>query len=302
MSNELPEWYIEWVTRVSNVVSFKFPFKGTDAEVRYLSWLADDVKPKYRRWFAIDPDEYMEEAQVVWTFVHLQMEKYALWKRTQKSKPLYKKHLPEIEGGLKLIDKLKEKYPDVKWMPEQVVRDKDDRYQGTIDLIRIDEENKTVYLYDWKTFWIAKKKWKLPNKYKRPTEKLKKLNLQLSLYAETYRQKWYKIGGIYWVYLHETGCYEYELDLYSTKDINQILKEYNLSLSDLPDSTKEIINNITNMSFDLPMTIEILEPTKTYGNVKIGLDLSKVDNGKTAQENVDELCKKARYIATKMKD
>lgn len=290
----LPKWYKEWIDRVSNIVSFVFPFKWTPAEQRYLDWLADNVSPKLKRGYAIPVEEYMEEACSVGTFVHLQLEKHSLWKRVQRSHKLFKKHQTEIESWMAHIDKLNKDFPlENSWFPETVVCDNKNRYQWTIDLVRIDEDNKTVYLYDWKTYWIAKKKWKLPNKYKSQTEKYKKLALQLSLYAETFRQKWYKIGWIYWLFLHETWCYETELKLYSTEDIDKILLDYRAS--------KIIKNNPNiNMSFNLPFKVEILEPTKAYGNVKLTLDLANIDNWKTDKENIDELIKKSKYIASKL--
>lgn len=286
----LPEWYIEWVERVSNIVSFKFPFKGTNAETRYLDWLADNVNPKRKRWFAIAPQDYMDEACSVWTFIHLQMEKYSLWKRLQKSKPLYKIHEREIDHWVKFIDKLTEKYPDAKWLPEQVVRDKDNRYQWTIDLIRVDEKNKTVYLYDWKTFWIAKKKWNLPDEYKKHTHKLKKLALQLSLYAETYRQKGYKIGWIYWVCLHRTWCYEYELDLYTTDEIDALLALFSLSQADKDIEFKQITD----------MIIELRKPTEQYGYCNVTIDMYKETDWKTAYEKIDEAKQAIAYITNKI--
>lgn len=281
----LPEWYIEWVTRVSNVVGFKYPFKWTPAEARYLNWLADNVNPKYKRGFAIEPQEYMDEACDIWTFVHLQMEKYSLGKRTQKSNKLYKSHINEIDGWIKYIDQLKEEYPNAIWKPEQVVRDEKNRYQWTIDLIRIDEENKTVYLYDWKTFWIAKKKWNLPNKYKKPTPKLVKLALQLSLYAETYIQKGYKIWWIYGVYLHETGCYEYKLEQWTTRQINNLLRTF------YTDNDKTIeINHITEM------IIEMRKPTIQYGYMNITIDMYKEAEWVTAEWKIDEAKDLFAYI------
>ena len=281
----LPEWYIEWVTRVSAIVNFKYPFKGTPTETIYLNWLADNVNPKHKRGFAINPQEYMDEACDIWTFIHLQMEKHILGKRTQKSNKLYKAHIDEINWGIEYINKLKEEYPNAIWKPEQVVIDGKNRYQWTIDLVRIDETNKTVYLYDWKTFGIAKKKWNLPNKYKKPTSKLIKLALQLSLYAEIYKQKGYKIGGIYGIYLHETGCYEYKLKQWTTKQIDNLLKAF------YADTDKTIeINYITDM------IITMRKPTVQYGYVEITIDMYKETEWATAKDKVAEAKDLFAYI------
>ena len=69
----LPEGYLEWVERVSNIVSFAFPFKGTNAEDKYEEWLGDYGMFNGRRWYAIDRKEYEKEACDVWTFIHLQL-------------------------------------------------------------------------------------------------------------------------------------------------------------------------------------------------------------------------------------
>lgn len=284
----LPEWYIDWITRVSSIVSYVYPFKGTDAEIRYLDWLADNVNPKWKRGFAINPQEYMDEACNVWTYVHLQMENYIEWKKPDKRTKNYKLHKNEIDWWIKYIDKLKELYPKAIWKPEQIVRDEFDRYQWTIDLIRIDEGNKTVYLYDWKTFWIAKKKWWLPNKYKKPSQKLVKLSLQLSLYANIYIQKWYKIWGIYGVYLHESGCYEYKLNQWTTDDINIVLARYFLS-SYLPRHILNIVKEIIIINHIIKdMIIEIRKPTIKYWYVNIIIDMYKEQNGATLEDKIKE--------------
>lgn len=300
--NELPEGYVKGVARVSNIVSFVFPFEGNGKE-RYLSWLADDVKPEHKRGYAICPKMYMKEAQDVGTFIHLQMENKIKGKPINKRNPFYKAHKEEIVAWIAHIDALNDKYGDSGWQTEVVMREENNLFQGTIDLVRVDEKTKTVFLYDWKTYWIAKKRWNLPNKYKKQTDKYKKLALQLSLYAYTWKQKGYKIGWIYWLYLHETGCYETELKLYTNSEIEEILGSFIIA-----EDEKNNSNNKNSMeeqeivaSFDLPMVVEILEPTKQYGNVKVSLDLSKIDNGKTDKENVDELIKKAKYIAGNLK-
>lgn len=207
----LPDWYKEWVERVSNIVSFVYPFSWEDKQ-RYLKWLNIN-------W--IEEKTYMEEACTIGTFVHDAMERRILKKKQKKKDEAYALHKDEIEYWLSYLKALK-------WelIPEVIILDKKERYQGTTDLVRVDEETKTVWLYDWKTWWIAKKRFNLPNKYRKPYSKLKKVALQLSLYAEYYREKGYEIGGIYVVWLHETGCYPFELDLYSSESLNEILTNF----------------------------------------------------------------------------
>ena len=50
------------------------------------------------------------------------------------------------------------------------------------------------------------------------------------------------------------------------------------------------------------MEFKILVPTVTYGNVECRFNLDKIDNGKTAQENIDDAVAKVNYLAKKMKE
>lgn len=269
----LPEWYKEWIDRVSNIVSFVFPFDW-NSKKRYLDWLE-------LNW--INEDEYLKEAQDVWTFVHLQLEKKVLKKRLQKSKPLFNLHQAEIEFWIEYLEWL-----DGDFIPEKVVIDSQERYQGTIDLVRIDEKNKKVWLYDWKTWGIAKKKYWLPNKYKKPYDKIKKVALQLSLYAEYYRNLGYTVEWIYVLWLHETGCYEYELELYSTRKLNHIIRAYQKA-----KNRKIQINHISDM------IIELRKPTEQYGYINITIDMYKEQSWKTKEELIEEWIDAINYIVNK---
>lgn len=199
MVEELPKGYIPWIDRVSNIVSFNFPFEWNSKE-QYLKWLEKNNIPE---------EEYLEEAQIVWTFVHLQLEKYLLLEPLDLTDRLFNLHKKEIEWWLEFLRDLFIK--PWKLLSEVVVLDEKQRFQGSIDLIRIDEKTKTVWLYDWKTWGIAKKKWWLNNSPTKNVDKLKKVALQLSLYAEVYRQKGYKIWWIAVLWLHNDWLIEYSL-------------------------------------------------------------------------------------------
>jgi len=67
--------------------------------------------------------------------------------------------------------------------------DKEERYQGSSDLVLVHKTKKKVIIIDWKSFGISKSfflvkgtKKPLPNKYKKPYDKIKKGRLQFSLY------------------------------------------------------------------------------------------------------------------------
>jgi len=267
--NIMPEWYMDDIARVSKIVEFVYPFEW-DGKQRYLDWLADNVPEKRKRGFSIDEEEYMKEAQDVGTFVHLQMENRINWDNQDVDNPLYTLHKEEIEHWLDYIDNLTEEWWE--FLTEVYVRDLDDRYQGSIDLVLIHHEKKLIKLFDWKTWGIAKKRYNMPNKYSKPYSKLKKLSLQLSLYANTYIQKWYKIEWIYWVWLHDTWAYEFKLPLISSEEIDDILIRYFIkdNIPDIPD----LIINIENM------IIEIQSPTwlqYEYVNIKVDTTEDKRD-------------------------
>ena len=221
-----PVGYKKWIERVSNIVSFVFPFEGNSKE-RYIKWL-------WLHW--VPEDEYLDEAKLVWTFVHKQMETWG----GGRNSALYELHKEEIEYWLSFIRKLS-KYWELHH--EQYIRDYKNRYQWTADLVVINEKKKKVYIYDYKTWGIAKKKWNIlyyifgvlmlripiflmKNTYKKPYDKIKKVALQLSLYGEYYRQLGYSLELISVLWLHETGCYEYKLPIYTTNEINSILEKY----------------------------------------------------------------------------
>lgn len=294
----LPEWYLEGIERVSNIVSFVYPFEG-DWKDRYLNWLADKVSQKYKRWFSIPEKDYLEEAQNVWTFVHNQIENFVDSIPLEMDNPLFEKHKNEISYWIKFVLSLEE------WtlLTEQVIRDHKNRYQWTIDLVRIDEKNKKVWLYDWKTWWIAKKrwnywdedrqKWTVPNKIKKPYDKLIKVRLQLSLYAEYYRNLWYEIWGIYCVWLHEDMAIDYKFKVTSSWDIDELLKDFYSRKKSLPrDMTLDV--NIEEMQVRVNTPLAGV----AYTNAEIVLGDADLE-GKTPEEKIDEAIRLQKLLVSK---
>ena len=285
----LPEWYKKWIERVSNVVSFAFPFEWTEWERRYLSWL----KSK-----GIEVGDYMEEACSVWTFIHLQMEKEIHWEEQDLADNLYTVHNKEIVWGLKYIADMKALYPNVRWDTEVVVCDEQERYQWSLDLIRVNEKTKTVWIYDWKTWGIAKKKWWLPNSPKKNSDKLKKVALQLSLYAETYRQKGYTIWWIYVVHLHEEWAFEWSLNakhhrqkeikikIWTTEELNVLLEGF---FQEPPPEDFYLIKHPWNM------IVELRKPTEQYWYLNVTIDMYQEKDGVTLEEKIDEAKKIISY-------
>jgi len=310
-----PKWYPKWVPRVSNVVSFIFPFTG-EGKLRYLKWVHKVIwqnmsytnefnnnkvielikefpSIKWNVWEIIECEEiYLKEAQDVWTFVHEQMENYLLWKKVK-----LKKYKEVIEWWFKYIDQVKEKYTKKdgrEYNVEQVVVDKYKRYVWAADLVLVNNKTNKVVIIDWKTFWIAKARWKLPNNYKKPYDKIKKGALQFSLYADTYRQEGYTIEGIKMVYLHHTWAYEYDLNLYSAEDLNKILEKYITRDSLLPP-------DITLLFKYNPMQIEVQTtiPNEAYSKASIIMEDKDLQNGKSIKQNINEVIELQKYLLSK---
>ncbi len=294
----LPEWYIDWIERVSKIVEFEYPFDW-DWQKRFKDWLV----AKH-----VLEEDYMLESTTVGTFVHKQLENYLTWKPLDITDGLFNLHANEISFWKKYIRDLVFAWGDL--YSEKTIIDKNWRYQGTIDLVRICEKTKTVWLYDWKTWWIAKKRWNMPNEIKKNPDKLKKVALQLSLYAETYRQKWYTIWGIYVVWLHEQELVEYNLfeefhkqkvkniRLWSTNEIESLLKRFENSWE---QKTKHQVNWQHTLLFNRnPMKIEIQTPSPSnqYARFMITLDDKDIE-GKHPEEAIDEAIRLQKLLLSK---
>lgn len=215
-----PKWYPRWVDRVSNIVSFKFPFEW-NIEQRFISWLKDK---------GIKQEDYMNIAQSRWTEAHKIMENYMNW--IEYTSPLYEQMKNEIDYWKAWIDELNSKYKWIKYLTEKRLVEKNKKFAWTIDLVRINEKTKEARLYDFKTFGITQRAFDLPQKLNkngtppRPTEKLKKLSLQLSLYAYILEQQWWKIMGLYGVWLHNSWCYEYEVERWNKEELEKLISEF----------------------------------------------------------------------------
>lgn len=220
--------YITIIPRVSNILSFIFPFEGNGRE-QYEGWLRRNN---------INQEAYLAQANEVGTLIHNAMEKYILsWEKTNNVL-----HQKELDGWYKHIDHIKEKYKEQHWWkycPEYYVRSEDLLFQWTIDLLIINESLGRAVLIDWKTWGIAKKHFNLPNKYTKNYGKLKKVGGQLSYYAEVIRTRGYEIEDLQVVILHEAGVYNYSLPLWSRKLLYYFLKQYYIAQNSILYFNKE---------------------------------------------------------------
>ena len=283
----LPNWYIKGIPRVSDVVSFVHPFEW-DWKERYLKWL----KQKN-----IEETLYLTTAQNTGTYIHQVMEDYVNGEPLNRNFDDNDEVRETIDGGLLYIDEIKKLYTKAKGytlVAEPVLRDVNNRFQWSSDLIVIHEGRKEIIVIDWKSFWIAKSFFNLPNKYKKPYDKIKKGRLQFSLYWETYKQKGYSVVDLVLVYLHKEWAYAYSLEQYTTEELNLILEAYKASKQNLEDTL--ILLNLEDM-----FKLEISHPTVQYGVVKLQCDLKELDNWETVSETLTKMCKTVKVVSNEMK-
>lgn len=195
----LPNNYVEWLPRVSSVCEFVHPFIW-ESKDRFHSWLAKNN---------ISLVDYMEEASTGWTYVHKAMEDLGNWK------PFKWKKYKDIVNSWILFHK---DYKPTKNKSEVYIKCKE--YQWTLD--RLCEINWEKWLLDWKSYWLAKEKFNLPNKYKKPYDKLKKARLQLSLYNRALKYK-YKLAV---VELTPSGYYFHVLEQLPKEELEELLFLY----------------------------------------------------------------------------
>lgn len=197
--DKLPEQYIQWLPRVSQIVESFYPFLW-EARDRFLQWL--EMKN-------ISFSEYMEEASSWWRYIHSKLEQYVLTGATRPRK--YKTY---VEAGIQFLKDFNVK----PIATEKYVRCKD--YQWTIDLIG--EIDGKKYILDYKSYWMAKDRYWLGSKeYRKPYSKLKKARLQLSLYARVE-----KIKHIGIIELLIDGYHFHELKLIPNKELDTMILEF----------------------------------------------------------------------------
>ena len=200
-----PTNYSADLPRVSSIVEHIYPFHG-ESKDRFHGWLEkNDISLAW----------YMKEASEWGTYVHKAMEDYgATWKwRWKKYKKIVDSWIQfHKDYDLKLI-----------WS-EVYIKCKD--YQGTLD--RLATINWVEWLIDWKSYWLAKAKFWLPNVYRKPYDKLKKARLQLSLYNRALKYK-YRLAV---VELTEDGYYFHELVQLPKEELDEILFLYKNSYID----------------------------------------------------------------------
>jgi len=275
----LPEWYKEGITRVSSLVEHKFPFEGTNAQERYLGWLQ-------KNW--IKEEDYHREACDVGTFVHLQMENYIMNEPLYEEDFLYNKHVREIEAWIRFM----KEYKLTDMQTEIYCCDEYNRYQGSIDLSAITADWKKV-LIDWKTWGIAKKMFGLPNRTTKPYSKLKKVALQLSLYAKAL----WDIDEVWVVWLHEEGYFIYKLDMVPDNELEELILSHQTRNVDMPKDSNLIIN-YNPMQIKIQTTI----PDQAYSVASVTLESADCDNGKTVEENIGTVIAYQKCLISKYKE
>lgn len=199
-----PPKYIQDLPRVSQICEWVYPFTGY-ARDRFHDWLFNND---------IELEDYMKEASEWGTYVHKALEEYL------DGKPFkWKKYTNLVKAWIKFIKDTWIK----KLSSEHYIRTKD--YQWTIDLVA--EYWEEIWILDWKTYWLAKAKFSLPNVYKKPYDKLKKARLQLSLYAHAMG-----IKNIAVIELEEWGYHFHPLEIMDYEEVMKIAEEYKFNYVD----------------------------------------------------------------------
>lgn len=213
------EWYDMSLPRVSNIVSFIYPFEWEDKK-RYLEWLK-------KIWTT--EEEYLWWANELWTFIHNQMENHILWKKIDKKNPLYLEVKEEIRNWIKYLNELIASW--YKLLSEVYLIDWEKRYQWTSDLILIKEND--IIIADFKSYWVVKKRYWLPNKDVIDKSKREKVRLQLSLYARAYlyHNPHYKCRSVKLIYIHSNLIREYDMEIIPKEEINIIIDRYLKSIN-----------------------------------------------------------------------
>lgn len=151
----------------------------------------------------------MEEASSGGRYVHKQIERYLLWEEVEDSN----KYADYIINWIEAIENLWIQAIEV----EKYIKTKD--YQGTIDIVAEIEGQKWVI--DIKTYWLAKHKFGIESSYKKPSDKLKKARLQLSLYAHTLG-----IKNVWVLELDKEWYHFHPLKLIPKKQIEKIILSF----------------------------------------------------------------------------
>ena len=204
------DWYKDTLTpRVSNIVEFVFPFEGEDKR-RYADWCI-------KNWFT--DEEYLKQAQDIGTLVHESLEE---WIDNKKDVDVWRWG-DWKEWGKKWLEEQKEEFNT-----EQYVRC-GSLYQWTCDLYNEEE----LILADWKTWEVAKKVFNIKikplhknGKPPKPTSRLKKVQLQMSLYAYAINKDKYEEFTLKALWLREEGCFEYVLKPIPREELIQIIKDF----------------------------------------------------------------------------
>ena len=282
----LPENYKEGIERVSNIVSYKFPFKWTEDEKRYKDWLYKNN---------IREELYLKYAQDMWTLVHNALEEYILYWRTDIW-ILHKEGVfLEYDAWAEWLDTLSPR----EIYTEKYVCDSKNRYQWSCDLLYQDKEWKWV-LADYKTYGICKKRFpQLKPKETIPaiaTKKKKKVQLQMSLYAKAlYETEGIKVDRIELLYLHEHWMKLIEFPITPDKEIEELLTSYAAKDVKLPPEFTLFINYDT-----MQIEVQTVIPWEAYSKASVIIEETDME-GKTPEEKIGEAVRLQKHLIANYK-
>lgn len=211
------------------------------------------------------------------------MENYINGKEVDTTSPFYKEVDKIVEHWINYLKTLKW----YKMLSEVYIKDDKDRYQWTADLIL--EKDWEIIICDFKSYWVVKRRYWKDNKFNIDKKKREKVQLQLSLYAWAmlHPKKDYRCSKVKIIYLHDEWVKEYDMELIKREEIEQILNKYYIYTHPEKDNFNININD---------MEIGLHIPSEQYWFIDLKIDLSKIDNWKTSQENIDDMFKVAKYM------
>lgn len=222
-SNLLPKGYKEWIPRVSELVEFAKPFKGTNGEYRYLEWLKKNN---------IEERDYTRGSQEIGDYIHQCMEDYLENREIDYANPLAIENNEEISNGLYwLAENIERKYEHIE---TEMYINYNDEYQGSVDLIVWNQNKEWVLeieVKDYKTWGAVKKRFNLNNKLTFSTDKVKKVTIQMNLYRLGIENMLpnCKVVKLSVVVIHKDWAKEKVCKIMEDREVESLIEEFKIS-------------------------------------------------------------------------
>jgi hypothetical protein len=210
--DNIPLHYKENIPRVSTIIEWLYPFKWTPWEKFFMDWLN-------RR--DIDASEYMEEASKWGTYVHNQLELYL---KGEEINPLNSPYDDFVINWIEGIESLEMRPIKLEHHLHNELAQWTCDFYGYVTI----DWKKHKALVDYKTYWLAKYKFGIASsKYKKPTDKLKKARIQLSIYKYLLEIKNIEL---FVLEIDKDNYYAHKLKYLWDKYVEDLINNYHKSL------------------------------------------------------------------------